>query len=722
MPAVTATAPVAVAPIFEESSDDDLSAAAAITSAAKCVIVGDLEVATTHTLTTFVIETYTRDGEKQTAGGDRFLVTIRGRGEKVRPTVADHGTGRYTVGFKPHTSGKLLISITLGGEAVAASPYTCRVCNLVASAPCCVVRGAALTAAIARQEHSFEVMFKNALGQVAHAEDLDVYIEEEEEEDDEEDEDEKEQSTRAWAAHGHPARASRADSHADPSMLSAVMSADVAFESDVKRRDEHVDSPEGGGNKDGAHDGASGAPSTASQRRQGAERLRVELLRTAECTVTSRKPLVLRQDVDLASERIGQVQPGVRLLLLQVVMALENGEQCVRASVAYAPDETGSAYTPLSSRRAMEEDWRSTYAAKPEWLTLGDLPPSPMASPSSISPGRLKLRQTAKTPVVPSSLTPAPPAMPTPPAMPASPAMPTPPATPASTVRGSGPPQTGPSQTLAPPATLIATTITSPMSAPMSAPSGARGAAGQGAQQGAPWSCAPRTWTIGVQVRPPSPSRALGTAPSSFKGALGTAPSSFKGALGTAPTSLKGASPTLTLKDGAKEGAISLTLKDGAKEGAPAATREQTAAACPVVLPLVPSLKLKPLGSCTLVSPAARRLERFKERLPPPPPTPLPPPLPPPPPAPLPSELVSIGWVTVYKSGRELVTARRIHSAAERQQHIRQWARRVAVDRKLSGGSTSLSLDDKKGRKKQESPPLALERLGTAPFLLLDCL
>jgi hypothetical protein len=107
-------------------------------------------------------------------------------------------------------------------------------------------------------------------------------------------------------------------------------------------------------------------------------------------------------------------------------------------------------------------------------------------------------------------------------------------------------------------------------------------------------------------------------------------------------------------------------------------------------------------------------LERFKERLPPPPPPPLPPPLPPPPPAPLPSELVSIGWVTVYKSGRELVTARRIHSAAERQQHIRQWARRVAVDRKLSGGSISLSLDGKKGRKKQESQPIALERLGTA--------
>ena len=81
--------------------------------------------------------------------------------------------------------------------------------------------------------------------------------------------------------------------------------------------------------------------------------------------MTSRKPLVLRQDVDLGSVRIGQVQPGMRLLLVQVVMALENGEQCVRASVAYAPDETGSTYTPLSSRRAMEVDWRSTYAAKP---------------------------------------------------------------------------------------------------------------------------------------------------------------------------------------------------------------------------------------------------------------------------------------------------------------------------------------------------------------------
>ena len=105
MPAeTTAETATPTAPVCEESSDDDLTAAA-ITSAAKCVIVGDLEVATTHTLTTFVIEAYTRDGEKQTDGGDRFLVTIRGRGEKVRPTVADHGTGRYTVGFKPHTSG-----------------------------------------------------------------------------------------------------------------------------------------------------------------------------------------------------------------------------------------------------------------------------------------------------------------------------------------------------------------------------------------------------------------------------------------------------------------------------------------------------------------------------------------------------------------------------------------------------------------------------------------
>ena len=80
MPAAETATPTA--PVCEESSDDDLTEMAAITSATKCVIVGDLEVATTHTLTTFVIEAYTRDGEKQTDGGDRFLVTIRGLGVK----------------------------------------------------------------------------------------------------------------------------------------------------------------------------------------------------------------------------------------------------------------------------------------------------------------------------------------------------------------------------------------------------------------------------------------------------------------------------------------------------------------------------------------------------------------------------------------------------------------------------------------------------------------
>ena len=238
------------------------------TVTAQCTVHGPgLESATTRKLTTFTIQAAKADGSAQTAGGDPFVVVIRGRGEKVRPKLIDHGTGRYTVGFKPYSSGKLMIGITLGGEAVPGSPFTCRVCNLVASAPCCVVRGAALREAIARQEQHFEVQFRDLLGNVAHAEDLDVYCEE--------------------------AQSDDADADDEPE---AEVEAEVEEEEEVttrkgrKRTKELVEEVE------------AAAPAATSElddddddeRSVSRPKAVVQTLRTAECTVTSKKPRAFR--------------------------------------------------------------------------------------------------------------------------------------------------------------------------------------------------------------------------------------------------------------------------------------------------------------------------------------------------------------------------------------------------------------------------------------------
>ena len=45
---------------------------------------------------------------------------------------------------------------------------------------------------------------------------------------------------------------------------------------------------------------------------------------------------------------------------------------------------------------------------------------------------------------------------------------------------------------------------------------------------------------------------------------------------------------------------------------------------------------------------------------------------------------VAVGWITVHKGERELVTPRGSLRAGDRQKHMQQWARRIAVDRSLA--------------------------------------
>ena len=49
----------------------------------------------------------------------------------------------------------------------------------------------------------------------------------------------------------------------------------------------------------------------------------------------------------------------------------------------------------------------------------------------------------------------------------------------------------------------------------------------------------------------------------------------------------------------------------------------------------------------------------------------------------------NVGWVTLLKDGKKLVTSRVRQSAGSRQQHERQWIRRLANDKAAKGGVNS---------------------------------
>lgn len=62
-----------------------------------------------------------------------------------------------------------------------------------------------------------------------------------------------------------------------------------------------------------------------------------------------------------------------------------------------------------------------------------------------------------------------------------------------------------------------------------------------------------------------------------------------------------------------------------------------------------------------------------------------------------------LGWVTVAKEGRDLVSLAASLPSGERQQHIRAWSRRIAVDRSVGGGkpggASSSAVDVKKNKR-----------------------
>ena len=91
--------------------------------------------------------------------------------------VQDNKDGTYRVDWKPTVSGTYIIGVSLFGIPLPKTPLHIAANSPVPCASKCIVRGDGLRNATSRTSHVFEVLFKDVLGQVAAAQDLDVFVE-----------------------------------------------------------------------------------------------------------------------------------------------------------------------------------------------------------------------------------------------------------------------------------------------------------------------------------------------------------------------------------------------------------------------------------------------------------------------------------------------------------------------------------------------------------------
>ena len=605
------------------------------TKPALCKVTGTcLREAIARELATFTIEAYDETGKRQTHGGDNFLVAIRGRGagEKVRAKVIDNQDGRYAVGFKPLTSGKYLISISLLGEPLADSPFLCLVSTRTASAPHCVLRGKSLLHATARKEETFELEFRDAQGRAAHAEDIDVFVEICDSE-----------TAAAVAAYEEQAAIAAKSNpripESSPGKQASVAKSMTNSPKPGPERGMQASRPRSmstdvlgapgvgtaattAATAAAATIGATAKPTTASAKpaittttanakpaittaiasakppKKGAGAAAVQaisqdmgsvvapptsrppglagfvpLLHTFECLVTSRKPLVVRSGLELESEKLGQLYPGQRLTLLECVHTVEDGQPAVRASVALA-DENDGPELDLPARY----DWRDAHVVRPQWL---ENVPTPRAK----SPGR--------TPRSPGSAT----------------------------------------RPVEPPLPLPSHENGSPFRSGTFAPFGHYTATAGPSSSG---SSSSRRRSSATPRTPRTP-----TKPSSAQSSPVWASSDQS-------------SPVWASSDQA------IATASAPPSSSFHASTSQTASDMPKPFPADPAPRSSPprgRGAATPRQP--------------------------------------IGWVTVHKGGRELVTPRGVLPAGERRQHQIMWARRVAVDRRF-GGDAMLAMQASK--------------------------
>lgn len=141
-----------------------------------CIMSGDgLKTSMALQKSVFTIEARDKFNQRRVAGGDHFMVTVRGASTaKVR--VHDNNDGTYRCEFTPSVSGQYHITASHGGVLLGGSPYTIDILAPVADPDKCICYGEALASIVAREPSSFSIEFIDTLANMCHAEELDVFV------------------------------------------------------------------------------------------------------------------------------------------------------------------------------------------------------------------------------------------------------------------------------------------------------------------------------------------------------------------------------------------------------------------------------------------------------------------------------------------------------------------------------------------------------------------
>ena len=322
-------------------------------TADRCRVTGDgISRAVLEQPSEFVIEAVDELGRRQPqAYSASFFVSIRSTGTRLRAKITDQRDGSYRVVYKPTSTGRCTIAVSVMGESLPGSPFTCLVRAPTAHASRCeVLAPGDEWTIVARESEHFRVIFRDILGsRLRHPVELDVYA----------------QHVGGWgvqATNGHAAPAAAATTGLTMGISST--SADDANGAYLVRMGKRVALP------------TLPAPGESGDVPAGA----FDLLRTLdefESLVVGGKGLAVTKAKSVESDRIGLLPPGHALDLIRLELVSPQQDEPVDRRIAmglHPPPPPPR--LPLQLRAcivydpARQDSWRQLYPSHQDWRTL----------------------------------------------------------------------------------------------------------------------------------------------------------------------------------------------------------------------------------------------------------------------------------------------------------------------------------------------------------------
>ena len=364
--------------------------------AEKCRVHGSgMEEATVRQAAQFTIDAYDSRGQKKTTGGDCFFVAIRGP-SRTRAKVTDLEDGTYHVDWKPSCSGTYSIAVSHFGLLLPGAPFTVSTSTSAPSVNNCVVRGEGLYQAVSRVTQTFEILFKDKHGAVARAVEIDLFVEPlppssprskrppSEQEEANKEEEEKKAAEAAEKERRRKEKQEAKDAKAAKSRRGSVFGANAATEkaaaAAAAAQAQSAESAEHAGDEGSAHDGENfKAKEEVPPEEQVPTRHRSIRVRVGE------KPLIVRTGFGKDSVELGRLLPGQVATVVEERLP-DTGE--VRACVAL--DSLTRAIDGLSFVGAVGEHTTSFSSANGSRPTTQKSPPRVRTPrrPGSTSPRR----------------------------------------------------------------------------------------------------------------------------------------------------------------------------------------------------------------------------------------------------------------------------------------------------------------------------------------------